>query len=133
MTDRIDLTQFIGHTDGPWRSCPYTMYILASEIGGCNMDLHEDFVVAQPRGWGCLSYHGNDYAIAKQKANSKLAAAAPSLLAEALLLKSEVEDAQDNYDGAMSDIDGLVEAVLKGSGLRHIELNYPDKFKYYKD
>ena len=35
----------------------------------------------------------------------------------------------DDYQRAMSDIHALVEAVLKGNGLRHVKLNYPEEHK----
>lgn len=78
----IDLTQFEGHTPGPWKVGYRALDIWApSEKGG-------EAKIFDVRGWGYLTGKGDgalglseDQAIAIQTANANIAAAAPDLLA----------------------------------------------------
>ena len=67
------------HTPGPWRVGHEGMDVWAKQVGGCRGE-RIDMKVCDIRGWGCLSYLGDDKAIAIQKANGRLIAAAPDLL-----------------------------------------------------
>lgn len=67
------------HTPGPWTMDERGSSIWGTSVGGCNMKMSEH-KIADIRGWGHLQYHGEEVAIATQKANGSLIAAAPDLL-----------------------------------------------------
>jgi len=93
----IDLTQFEGHTPGPWKVGYRALDIWApSEKGG-------EAKIFDVRGWGYLTGKGDgalglteDQAIAIQTANANIAAAAPDLLAayKAALARAEAAEAE---------------------------------------
>lgn len=77
----------VTHAPGPWRVCPMAMYVLCEEYMVVDMkddrdDSNADGVmVTRMRGWGHLQYKGQDVGQAIQRANARLIAAAPELLA----------------------------------------------------
>ena len=93
----IDLTQFEGHTPGPWKVGYRALDIWAPSAK------RGEAKIFDVRGWGYLTGKGDgalglseDQAIAIQTANANLAAAAPDLLAayKAALARAEAAEAE---------------------------------------
>lgn len=68
------------HTKEPWRGSGGMGYIYGTSLGGCRKTIAE-FVIAQIRGWGHLSYLGEEKALAIQKANEERIVACVNALA----------------------------------------------------
>ena len=84
----------------PWVTDEEGGYIFAKRIGGASMT-EQNMMVCQMRGWGALKYHGEEKAIAEQKANQRLIWKAPEML-EALILI--IQDKEDFYQNNFSTV-----------------------------
>ena len=76
------------HTPGPWKADEHGLHIWGISVGGCRMEL-SDHLIADIRGWGHLQYLPDGIRI--QKANARLIAAAPDLLASLIEITSVLD------------------------------------------
>lgn len=116
----MDLTQFDGHTPGPWQC------ILSNPLAHGDVVTFEGEVVARIRGWGWLQKLP-DGAV-QQDANGRLVAASPDLLAEVRRLTAEAADLRRERDELRTQVhiitserDELADCV-QSLRARHAEL-----------
>ena len=110
MKNEIDLTQFDGHTAGPWRED-------ARQRVHC-----EEGLIADVRGWGWLQHKEDGERT--QDANSRLISAAPALLAEVTRQRAEIAALKadaERYRLALAEI-AAIEDKMHGGDWDEIEL-----------
>lgn len=110
----MSIIEKLGITPGPWRNSEGMTYIFADRIGGVSMTKGQ-MTVANVRGWGCLQYLGEEKAIAEQKANEYLIAAAPEML-EALIEAMIAIEYVSDYDIPICTKDNVITAIGKATG-----------------
>ena len=92
----MDLTQFDGHTPGPWQC------ILNNPLAHGDVVTFEGEVVARIRGWGWLQKLPDG--AAQQDANGRLVAASPDLLAEVRRLTAELRRERRDRFAALAEL-----------------------------
>lgn len=79
----MSIIEKLGITPGPWGHSDGYGKVYAKRIGGVGMT-KQIMTVCDIRGWGVLSYNGEEKATAEQRSNETLISAAPDML-EALI------------------------------------------------